>query len=248
MRCLPFLFFSFLFIPFAYLPAQNAPNAGQVAWYKQTVVIDQNKNRSNGDNTGQFISFTKMGCYDSDDKGYDIGNGFLEYKGLENNIHCYYGKTYWGQGSYFFNNDFSRLNIQTDSGIVYVYEKTSAPAGVVTSAKIRKPDTVVNTIPPVVPPSYTPPSSSGGGAAIGNRIKCKYCGGTGLCNICKGNYVTNCKYCDGVGKNWYGSGSNRKYETCAVCKGSGKSYCQCYEVFHLHGKCDQCRGKGYIDL
>jgi len=248
MRSLPFLFFIFLFIPFAGLPAQNAPNAGQIAWYKQTAVVDQNKKRSNGDNTGQFISFTKMGCYDSDDKGYDIGNGFLEYKGSENNIHSYYGKTYWGQGGYFFNNDFSRLNIQTDSGIVYVYEKTSAPAGVVTSAKIRKPDTVVNTTPPVVTPSYTPPSSSGNLSQTSNGSRaqeiCPLCHGNKKCNY-RNMYGVSYDYCQG-GYTGCGKCSAKGVvngKTCSVCNGTKLVKCT---ICHGTGICSRCGGKGYI--
>jgi len=252
------LFFIFLTATLAVLSAQNAPNAGQTVWYKQTAVVDQNKNRSNGDNTGQFICFTKSGCYDSNKEGYSVGNGFLEYKGLENNIHVYYGETYWGKGSYFFNNDFSRLNIRTETGITYVYEKTAAPTSAVTSAKIyKRPEPVANTSPVYTPPpvtTYTPPpsspSTSGGSNTIDNR--CRSCKGTGRCNACNGNYVLgNCTYCDGYGKTVYGRGANAKYETCVVCKGSGKNYCPiCYNpggLTHRPGKCQVCKGKGIID-
>jgi len=259
------LFFLFFLASVFALQAQNAPNAGQTAWYKQTAVVDQNAKRDNGDNTGQFIAFTKMGCYDANKEGYDVGNGFLEYKGFENNIHVYYGNTFWGKGNYFFNSDFSRLNIRTESGITYVYEKTTAPATAVTSAKIvKKPDPVATTSPVYIPPPstvqtpvnpYTPtyPSTSGGGSTVGNRIQCNSCRGSGNCTSCNGNYILgNCTYCNGYGKTTYGTGRNASYETCVACKGSGKRYCAiCYNpggLNHNPGKCSVCKGKGYINL
>lgn len=46
----------------------KAPNDGQVYYYKQTGVVKDNV-KTAGDNTGQFISFTFAGCYDSNTKG-----------------------------------------------------------------------------------------------------------------------------------------------------------------------------------
>jgi len=78
------------------------------------------------------------------------------------------------------------------------------------------------------------------------KITCTSCGGTGLCQTCRGNYMTNCSYCNGVGKKTYGSGSRTEYSTCAACNGTGKKYCRCYEYLHTPGKCEVCKGKGYI--
>jgi hypothetical protein len=61
-------------------------------------------------------------------KNICFGNGFLAYQKLENNIHSYYGRSYWGEKtSYFFSADFNRINIQAPDGVLYVYEKTTAP-------------------------------------------------------------------------------------------------------------------------
>jgi hypothetical protein len=132
-----YLFCLLLIASFANATAQSrAPNDGQVAYYKQTGVV-RNNTKTAGDNTGQFITFTHAGCYDSDNQRHEVGNGFLEYKGLQNNLHTYYGRSYWGdKTSYFFSADLSRINIQAPDGLIYVYEKTAAPAGVVTCAKI----------------------------------------------------------------------------------------------------------------
>jgi len=245
------LFFIFFLVSVFALQAQNAPNAGQTAWYKQTAVVDQNAKRSGGDNTGQFIAFTKMGCYDANKEGYDVGNGFLEYKGLDNNIHVYYGNTFWGKGSYFFNSDFSRLNIRTDAGITYVYEKTAAPASAVTSAKIvKKPDPVVNTSPAYIPPPstvqtpvnpYTPsyPSTPSGGGTVGNRVQCKNCNG-GNCMRCGGVYQKTCTTCNGTGA------GNGLYGLCTTCR--GMKYTQCDAYGCNRGKCTFCKGTGWLNL
>ena len=114
----------------------KAPNEGQTAYYKQTGVV-RNNAKTAGDSTGQFITFTHAGCYDSNKQGHDVGNGFLAYKGLQNNLHSYTGRSYWGEASsYYFTADFSRLNVYAPDGLIYVYEKETAPAGAVTCAKI----------------------------------------------------------------------------------------------------------------
>jgi hypothetical protein len=113
----------------------NAPNAGTIAYYKQTGIV-RNNQKNTGDNTGQFITFTNAGCYDSDRKGNGSNDDFHRYTGLnaDKTIHIYEGNSYWGKVHYYFNKDFSRLNVQTVNGVIYVYEKTAAPNGVMTSA------------------------------------------------------------------------------------------------------------------
>jgi len=82
-------------------------------------------------------STTFAGCYDSNNQKHDVGNGFLAYKRLQNNIHTYSGRSYWGENSnYYFTADFKKLNVYAPDGLIYVYEKATAPKGVVTCAKI----------------------------------------------------------------------------------------------------------------
>jgi len=102
---------------------------------------------------------------------------------------------------------------------------------------------------PISPSSPMPfsPASPGGGT-VGNRIQCKNCYGTGLCNLCKGNYKQNCTYCNGTGKKVYGYGTNAKYETCAVCRGMGYTLCAAFGSTCQSGKCSSCRGTGYLNL
>jgi len=61
----------------------DAPNANLTYYYRQTGVV-RNNTLGAGDNTGQFITFTRRGCYDSDRNGMQAGDGFLAYQGIGN--------------------------------------------------------------------------------------------------------------------------------------------------------------------
>jgi len=133
------LFFLLPIACFVFLTAQSkAPNDRQIAYYKHTKVVGKDGRETAGDNTGQFIRFTDKSCYDSDKDGIGVGNGYLMYKGMVNGVYVYSGDSFLGgkDGYYYFNNDLSRLNIQTADGVTYKYEKATAPRGVVTCAKI----------------------------------------------------------------------------------------------------------------
>ena len=106
-----------------------------------------------------------------------------------------------------------------------------------------------STPPPVNPSSPMPVSpASPGGGTVGNRVQCPNCYGSGLCNICKGNYKQTCTYCNGTGKKVYGYGTNATYENCAVCRGMGYTLCAAFGSTCLSGKCSSCRGTGYLNM
>jgi len=250
-----------LIASFSPLSAQTkAPNEGQVYYYKQTGVV-RNNNKTAGDNTGQFISFTHAGCYDSNNQRHDVGNGFLAYKGLnaDKTIHTYYGKSYWGENSsYFFSANFAKLNIQTADGLIYVYEKTAAPAGVTTCAKIyvkpeqpRQSSAVVDTYPGntgvIYPPVNPPPPVNTWDTQkpVKTRTQCGTCNGSGNCKYCRNG---NCKTCNGTGNISHREAGRYTGENiltitkCTACYGSGN--CQ---ICRGSGKCTACNGKGYFD-
>ncbi len=111
----------------------------QAYYYKQTSKVS-NGIRSAGNNSGQFITFTKDGCYDSDKNGISVNNGFQNYKKYENGILYYLGSSYWGnQCQYCFNAAKNRLNIIPDNetGIIYVYQRVNAPVGIKTCYYIK---------------------------------------------------------------------------------------------------------------
>jgi hypothetical protein len=87
-----------------------------------------------GDNTGQFITFTRRGCYDSDKNGMQAGDGFFAYQGIDNDVHVYEGDTYWGKAFYYFTRDFNKYNVRAPDGVIYVYERATAPASALTSS------------------------------------------------------------------------------------------------------------------
>jgi hypothetical protein len=152
-----------VFTAFSSVTAQtNAPNAEQTYYYKQIGVV-RNNNRTTGDNTGQFITFTRRGCYDSDKNGIQAGDGFLAYQGVDNNIHIYNGDTYWGKAHYYFYNDFARINIIASDGVIYVYEKTTPPTNAVNSAYVYKKPHAIVRIPDSPPQPINP-------AGTDNRI------------------------------------------------------------------------------
>jgi hypothetical protein len=173
---------------FSSLMAQtNAPNAGQTYFYRQTGIVT-NGNRTTGDNTGQFITFTRAGCYDSNRDGRGSDDDFHRYIGFNDNrtMHVYEGNSYWGTALYLFSTDFSRLNIRAENGIFYVYEKIIAPDGVLTSAYFyRRPEPprreevvivppVIGRVEPVNNEGITPPPPPPDHTAELQRLKARY--------------------------------------------------------------------------
>lgn len=111
----------------------------QTYYYKQVAKVSKGV-RSVGNNSGQFITFTKDGCYDSDKNGISVDNGFQNYKKYENAILYYLGSSYWGdQCQYCFNEAKDRLNIIPDNenGVIYVYQRVNAPVGIKTCYYIK---------------------------------------------------------------------------------------------------------------
>jgi hypothetical protein len=219
-----------------------------IRYYKQIKIVTKNGQQQQGDNRGQFITFTDNGCYDSDKWGYDVKNGFLKYKGNANGYNTYYGSSFWGTATYYFKNDYSRLNIVVEAtDITYVYELATPPANAETCALIKesKPNSVNPITPanPVVVNSNntlpTPPPTS----TSSKDITCKSCNGTGKCTMCHGSPKKTCTYCDGRGKKIYGSGSNVEYSRCAPCNGIGYTLCP---GCNASGNCGICHGSGKI--
>lgn len=203
---------------------------------------------------GQFITFDRQKCYESDKNGNEVGNGVMAYDteaSKQTNLETYWGACYWSKNAYMkFNADKSVMNIETNAGKIYVYKRATAPAGVTTCSLIRKPE----------------PSSGGSGGGGG------YTPSYPVQTYPQGGYAGG-----GTAVNPGGGGKIIKQErdkpqktrhTCTLCKGSGryerndgsiplyggndyKVRCQeCgYEHYrssnHRHVTCPQCYGKGY---
>lgn len=201
----------------------------QTFYYERVAIVkDGHKQEASGD--GHFITFTTSGCYDSDKDGITEDTGFRKFLRVENNIRNYYGDSYFGKAYYYFNSDCSRLNIKEEvSGIVYVYVRKSAPAGIKKSLRNKKtlPPSVPHVSPSAVgniPPmpaleSYSSSVESSSRSRYG-YYTCPSCHGSGKCPICHGKHLINngytghtivCASCNNLGQ-------------CSACGGSGKKY------------------------
>lgn len=126
------MFYLFLFISVCFC------SNGQVYFYKQEKVIDTNtKQSSKGDMSGQYITFNENGCYDSDNQGYSVNNGFLSYVFENKKFATYQGESYWGSCQYRVSLDKSRINIVLDDKVL-VYVRTQFPTGQLTSSLIKR--------------------------------------------------------------------------------------------------------------
>ena len=223
----------------------------QTYYYKYTKSIIKGKHDTNV-NGGQFITFDGRKCYESDKYGNNVGNGTMAYD-AENSkqLKTYWGSCYWGKNAYMkFNADKSVMNIETNTGKIYVYKRATAPAGVTTCSLIRKPE-----------PSNGG-SSGGGGYTPSNPVQTYpqggYAGGGSAVNPGGGGKIIKQER----------DKPQKTRHTCTLCKGSGryerndgsiplyggndyKVRCQeCgYEHYrssnHRHVTCPQCYGKGY---
>lgn len=204
------------------------PTVGQTSYYKQISIVYNNK-KVKGDNTGQFVTLTTKGCYDSNKKGFTVNNGFLAYQGTRKNIHVYRGNSFWGNAYYCFNIDYTRLNIKiTDSGITYVYIKTDIPENTITCSKIKPkeaPDNTQHNI--IIQQQNFPENYSKIPEKLKHepkKVKCSLCKGTGVSPMC--DYPAD-----------YTGGSVVTIRYCSVCNKTNK--------YHSHGMCPSCQGKGY---
>ena len=191
---------------------------------------------------GQFISFNKKDdyesiCYESDKYGSVINDSKLKCQVYEDGVYTYYGKSYWGNNTYFsFNSDKSVMNVTTPSGDTYIYKRSTAPANVTTCSLIRNRTTSGGSSVTVAPSyggnsSYTPQHNGNGSSSTSNygprkRVEyyadCSFCHGTGRCKTCSGNgyypysfgsgYI-NCPNCKNPGNN-----SRRGNGVCAHCQ------------------------------
>lgn len=201
---------------------------GQTYYYKQVKVVDASKQIHEGDNTGQFITFTHHGCYDSDKNGIDVKNGFLKLLKETSSLKVYNGNTYWGVAYYYVTSDFNRINIKLESnGTILVYERKIPEAQILTSSLIKNnlksnPTSVYN-------PIYHNPIENNTHSSVEDSKKmtkeiCTRCNGTGRSPI--KSYSSD-----------YTGGEYVTLERCTICGEYGKS--------HYHGTCESCLGKGY---
>lgn len=207
----------------------HAPLDAQTFHYKLDAVVKGGE-RTPGNGSGLFVTFTADGCYDSDKDGNTMGNGFqrLHIKGSDRI--SYKGSSYWGDADYIFAADYSVLNVRADDN-VYIYSRGNAEAGKTVSTyvgvrKERSPGASVSF------PGGLPGGSAAGNArpAPARRPKGSSRHGDAECPSC--HRSGRCGHCGGKG--WKEIEVNLEYRKteCPICRGTGK--------------CLTCHGRGVI--
>jgi len=208
-----------------------------------------------GDKTGQFITFTFKGCYETDKNGHGSNEDFHKYNGLsaDKKTHIYEGNSYWGKAYYYFGTDFNRLNVRAADGVIYVYQKTAAPKDAVASTytMVKKAEEQrlaeqkkeeqrrgeerreVVILPPIDNRQIQPVQPVDNTWEIKPRAKtkCSVCNGSGLCKSCNGTGKGSIEYIDQPS---YTGSYTRIREWCNDC---GRS-----DYRHRHQICGVCRG------
>lgn len=192
---------------------------------------------------GQFITFMADICYESTAKGFSVGHGRLTRSSVDNQYKIYKGNSYWGHATFRFKADLSKLNVITDSGDIWVYTRTTAPASAVTCSLIRKGDSD-NNYPLVPPPGsypYMPPPDNS--TIINNNNNSSSSNSYGNKKVRETTYYEVCSSCHGIGYSqgytsppYYGGVKVKKY--CQIC--------QQWVYPHVHKRCSRCNGTGKV--
>lgn len=134
--------------------AQNTYYYKQIKVEKNGSIVAQGKG-------GQFISFYKDICYDSNNKGISVNNGQMECTSKSGDKYTIYkGNSYWGNVTYYFSTSLDRLVVKKGDGTTYMYQRTEPPSGVTTCSLIKPHSSGGTTGGWSV--GYTPPTPNGG--------------------------------------------------------------------------------------
>lgn len=217
-------------------------NAQTTYYYKLTRKI-VNGNSNTNVSGGQYISFVDGKCYESDKEGFSVDNGVMKYdstNGSSGNI-LYIGNAYWGQCSFVFNSDKTKLNVRVNDNEIYVYQKATAPVGQVTCSLIKNnssnSSTAIVSAGPIGVSQMGMTTTNGGMSqqnhhsertpskrwrTVTRDVDCTHCAHSGKCNSC-------------YGKGYY-------YSSFGVSKTVDCPNCYGYKT----GLCRYCQGKGTV--
>lgn len=214
--------------------------AQTTSYYKLTRQIVDGQSSTNVSG-GQFITFNKDKCYESDKDGFTVDNGVLLLKETSDGITIYYGKSYWGNSFFRFNSDKSVLNVNVD-GNTYVYKRTAAPAGVTTCSLIKKGSSGGSVVSPTVPIGGSGYGNNMGGSNNNSSTSTTGSNGKRIVKVWH-----DCPACNGKGRVPHESnagqfGLNNDYKV--YCSECGREFWK--STGHTHVTCRQCKGKrGY---
>lgn len=207
-----------------------------ICYYKHIKSVTKDRKEQAGNEKGQFITFNEKGCYDSDESGFTVNNGFLKLEEKTSERVYYAGESYWGKATYIFTENYGRLNIVVEeSGITHVYVSAAPPANVHTCALIKeknKQSANVNALPVII--NNPIPNTINNEPTV--KI-CYKCHGSGRCSSyqCRNGKIS-CRSCEGSGIQYYptkhvcGGCNGAGYWLCTICKGTGS--------------CNVCHGTG----
>lgn len=213
-------------------------------YYKLTKKVVNGKTSENVSG-GQFITITNNGstCYESNKEGFSVNHGRLDYKSTEENgIRLYTGASYYGDNTILlFKSDYSSFNIKTMNGDVYVYKRTTPPAGVTTCSLIRKPTPSggSNSGSGYVPPAYPQTTYSPTTYPTTTSSSTSSSASSSSQPSSTAPAKRECIRCHGTGRQEYEGvtfGVDTKY--CSECRRTVSSG-------HYHSTCQLCNGKGY---
>jgi len=236
----------------------SAADAQMTQYYRLTrkVVHDVSSTDVSG---GQFITFLSDICYESDKSGIGVGHGTLTLnRNYSTDAHkTYMGNSYWGtEAAFKFNSDKSVLNVITDDGDVYVYKKSTPPAGVTTCSLIRRKNSSESTsaahaggggyypTAPIYDNSGMPVSS---GMPDNSNGAGSYTGSTTNSGNPRQQTSRQCPYCNGTGRLTFDDtsaptfGQTPYWKQCNEC---GRRYLS--STNHYHIQCRHCHGTGQI--
>lgn len=195
--------------------------------FYQRIAVEENGERKSDMSDKMFVTFGKNVCYESDKDGLTIEKNYREYKGENSNVIDYYGKSFFGEGHWYFTKDYSKLHIRLDNGRTYIYEKRTAPSGFLASNRYSNVNQSNQCQINFMPPATTFETSD-------NPIN-------------NGNTRRTCPSCNGTGKglerieyypDYTGSG---RYEWCPKCNRSMSPHT------HIQQMCMTCYGKGFLE-
>ncbi len=228
--------FALLLISIIEVRAQNTYYYKQVRVEKGGSTIAQGKG-------GQFISFYKDICYDSDNKGVSVNNGQMERTTQsEGGYLMYKGSSYWGKVNYYFSSSLDKLVVSKSDGTTYLYQRATAPSGVTTCSLIKSKSSGGSSSGYMPSTYYNPPTNYGGGASTSTYP-------SGSNSTYKEQKTRKpCPRCNGSGEEIIDPNPPRF----GTAYDNGQTYCsKCGRYFrngsHAHVSCKQCYGKKYIE-
>ncbi|MCI6491159.1 MAG: hypothetical protein MSA28_03410 [Prevotella sp.] len=215
--------------------------AQKTYYYKQIKTVSKDGKVSVG-RGGQFISFYKDVCYESNVRGETVGHGMLDQiKGSNGNYIEYEGQSYWGNVVFKFNVALNRLNIIKPNGTIIVYSKANAPSGVTTCSLIRNKSSNGS--------HSSSLSNSGNYMGNANNNFGGQADSQGNTNITrqKTKVTKKCAYCSGKGERIQHEtvttfGMNGPNVYCSKCNQTWS-----YGTVHAHHRCNYCNGTGVYE-